>query len=90
MLPAPMASAAATAVAKPIECLRVPLCLIFYNIGLQKTQIHTEALWGPLGPSYRIRMESVTTYCQASYLLSGKATYCQASYLQSGMHPTDP
>ena len=23
-------------------------------------------------------MESVTTYCQASYLLSGKATYCQA------------
>ena len=35
-------------------------------------------------------MESVTTYCQASYLLSGKlptirqATYCQASYLLSG------
>ena len=46
-------------------------------------------------------MESVTTYCQASYLLSGKATYCQAklptvrqatycqaSYLQSGKLPT--
>ena len=29
-------------------------------------------------------LESVTTYCQASYLLSGKATYCQASYLLSG------
>ena len=27
---------------------------------------------GPLGPSYRIHMESVTTYCQADYLLSGK------------------
>ena len=27
---------------------------------------------GPLGPSYRIRMESVTTYCQAGYLLSGR------------------
>ena len=34
--------------------------------------------WGPLGPRYGIRVESVTTYCQASYLLSGKATYCQA------------
>ena len=33
-------------------------------------------------------MESVTTFCQASYLLSGKATYCQASYLQSGKLPT--
>ena len=32
---------------------------------------------GPLGPSYRIHMESVTTYCQADYLLSG-------------MHPTAP
>ena len=35
-------------------------------------------------------MATVTTYCQASYLLSGKlptvrqATYCQASYLLSG------
>ena len=28
--------------------------------------------WGPLGPRCRIRVESVTTYCQASYLLSGK------------------
>ena len=56
--------------------------------------------WGPLGPRCRIRVESVTTYCQASYLqsgklptvrqsylLSGKATYSQASYLLSGMHP---
>ena len=47
--------------------------------------------WGPLGPRFGIRVESVTTYCQAgylqsgklptvrqSYLLSGKATYCQA------------
>ena len=40
--------------------------------------------WGPLGPSYRIHMESVTTYCQADYLLSGKlptvrqTTYCQS------------
>ena len=33
--------------------------------------------WGPLGPSYRVHMESLTTYCQANYLLSGKATYCQ-------------
>ena len=39
---------------------------------------------GPLGPSYRIHMESVTTYCQADYLLSGKlptvrqTTYCQS------------
>ena len=41
---------------------------------------------GPLGapgPRCRIRVEHVTTYCQASYLLSGKlptirqATYCQ-------------
>ena len=55
---------------------------------------------GPLGapgPRCRIRVVHVTTYCQASYLLSGKlptvrqATYCQAklptvrqSYLQSG------
>ena len=59
---------------------------------------------GPLGapgPRCRIRVVHVTTYCQASYLLSGKpsavmklATYCQASYLLSGkpsavseMHP---
>ena len=34
--------------------------------------------WGPLGPRYRIHRESVTTYCQADYLLAGKATYCQA------------
>ena len=39
---------------------------------------------GPLGPSYRIHMEIVTTYCKAVYLLSGKlptvvqATHCQA------------
>ena len=49
---------------------------------------------GPLGapgPRCRIRVATVTTYCQASYLLSGKlspvmklATYSQASYLQSG------
>ena len=53
---------------------------------------------GPLGapgPRCRIRVVHVTTYCQASYLLSGKpsavmklATYCQASYLQSGKLPT--
>ena len=52
--------------------------------------------WGPLGPRCGIRVENVTIYCQAgsSYLLSGKATYCQASYLLSGrlsavseMHP---
>ena len=28
--------------------------------------------WGPLGPRCRIRVESVATYYQASYLLSGK------------------
>ena len=28
--------------------------------------------WGPLGPRCRIRVETVTTYCQAGYLLSGK------------------
>ena len=28
--------------------------------------------WGPLGPRCRIRVEHVTTYCQANYLLSGK------------------
>ena len=33
-------------------------------------------------------MESVTTFCQANYLPSGKATYCQASYLLSGKLPT--
>ena len=38
---------------------------------------------GPLGPSYRVHMESLTTYCQADYLLSGKQR-------QSGMHPTAP
>ena len=47
--------------------------------------------WGPLGPRCRIRVATVTTYCQASYLLSGKLpTVRQAfsryetSYLQSG------
>ena len=30
--------------------------------------------WGPLGPSYRIHMESVTTYCQADYLPSDRLT----------------
>ena len=49
--------------------------------------------WGPLGPRCGIRVENVTTDCQAGYLLSGKlptirqATYYQASYLLSGMHP---
>ena len=49
--------------------------------------------WGPLGPRCGIRVATVTTYCQAGYLPSGKlptirqATYCQASYLLSGMHP---
>ena len=52
---------------------------------------------GPLGapgPRCSLRVVHVTTYCQASYLLSGKlptvrqATYCQASYLQSGKLPT--
>ena len=28
--------------------------------------------WGPQGPSYRIHVESVTTYCQAGNLLSGR------------------
>ena len=28
--------------------------------------------WGPLGPSYRIHMESVTNCCKAGYLLSGR------------------
>ncbi len=51
--------------------------------------------WGPLGPRCRIRVETVTTYCQASYLLSGKLpTVRQAfsryetSYLLSGKLPT--
>ena len=46
---------------------------------------------GAPGPRCRIRVATVTTYCQASYLLSGRlsavmkqATYCQASYLLSG------
>ena len=61
---------------------------------------------GPLGapgPRCRIRVEHVTTYCQASYLLSGmhpnvaayfapnnriQTTYCQASYLLSGKLPS--
>ena len=61
---------------------------------------------GPLGapgPRCRIRVVHVTTYCQASYLLSGmhpnvaayfapnnriQTTYCQASYLLSGKLPT--
>ena len=28
--------------------------------------------WGPLGPRFGIRVENVTTDCQAGYLLSGK------------------
>ena len=51
--------------------------------------------WGPLGPRCRIRVATVTTYCQASYLLSGKLpTVRQAfsryetSYLLSGKLPT--
>ena len=42
----------------------------------------------PLGPRCRIRVESVTTYCQASYLLSGKLPTVRQSYLQSGKLPT--
>ena len=33
--------------------------------------------WGLLGPRCGIRVESVTTHCQASYLLSGLSIYCQ-------------
>ena len=44
--------------------------------------------WGPLGPRCRIRVESVTTYCQAGYLLSGKLPTVRQSYLQSGKLPT--
>ena len=40
--------------------------------------------WGPLGPRCRIHVESVTTYCQASYLQSGKLPTVRQSYLQSG------
>ena len=39
--------------------------------------------WGPLGPRCRIRVENVTTYCQANYLLSGKLPTVRQSYLQS-------
>ena len=40
--------------------------------------------WGPLGPRCRIRVESVTTYCQTGYQLSGKLPTVRQSYLQSG------
>ena len=44
--------------------------------------------WGPLGPRCRIRMESVTTFCQASYLLSGRLpTVRQTTYCQAGFQP---
>jgi hypothetical protein len=46
-----MASAADTAlliggVAKPTEYVRVPLRVAFYNVGLQKSQLQTEELYG--------------------------------------------
>ena len=44
--------------------------------------------WGPLGPRCRIRVATVTTYCQAGYLLSGKLPAVRQSYLQSGKLPT--
>ena len=44
--------------------------------------------WGPLGPRCGIRVENVTTYCQAGYLLSGKLPTVRQSYLQSGKLPT--
>ena len=68
------------------DCLIVWLvdCLIVWLGPGPRGQGHLgQGPWRPLGPSYRIHMESVTTYCQASYLLSGKQR-------QSGMHPTAP
>ena len=44
--------------------------------------------WGPLGPRCGIRVENVTTYSQAGYLLSGMLPTVRQSYLQSGKLPT--
>ena len=44
--------------------------------------------WGPLGPRCGIRVENVTSYCQAGYLLSGKLPTVRQSDLQSGKLPT--
>ena len=44
--------------------------------------------WRPLGPRCRIRVATVTTYCQAGYLQSGKLPTVKQSYLLSGKPPT--
>ena len=44
--------------------------------------------WGPLGPRCRMHVESVTTYYQASYLLSGRLSAVSEMHTKGiDMHP---